>query len=56
VRTRRLLIILGILAVVAAVALALRTVQKGKPLHAADDARAPGSVDAWPSVPRNPGG
>lgn len=54
-RARRLLILAALLAVLAAVAVGVRLIQRGRPSHSTDDARAPGSVDAWPSVPRPAG-
>jgi hypothetical protein len=51
---KRLVKLAVLAAVVSAVASALKMATQGAPQHDAADASAPGSVDTWPEVPRNP--
>jgi hypothetical protein len=52
---KRLLRLVIFAAIASAVASAVKVVsQQGPSNNAADDASAPGSVDTWPDVPRNP--
>jgi hypothetical protein len=54
VRLRRVLVLLAVVAALAGTMLAIKAVRRGAPEHDADESSAPGSVDAWPAVPRKP--
>jgi hypothetical protein len=54
-RIKRVVGVTALIAIVASIATASRTLRRGVTQHAADDRDAPGSVDQWPPIPRRPG-